>query len=146
MHFVVDSKNPNYQLVHYDMANHHGIECKFVFKEENGVHKFDITHYRRIIIHGENTFYQPIKNIEESIPVNEDTHKYQLNVDLPPGDHDLSEERDCKDNVFVRKSSKGAPEAKHVINVHIKSSGLIPVTNFDILSTHGPGICKFYIV
>ena len=147
MHFVVDSKNPNYQLIHYDMTNHHGIECKFAnFREENGVEKFDITHYRRLIVLGEYSYYQPIKDIKTSIIVNQETHKYQLNVDLPPGDHVISDERDCKRNVFICKSSEGAPFAEHIINVHIEESGDIPIAGIKIRSTHGPGISKFYIV
>lgn len=162
MYLPIDSNYDGFQLIHFDLKHGYGIQCKFKFyKNANGEEAFDITHYRRFVHTEQGAVYQSIGCIGRTQESNSSKYGYIINIDLPPGEFDMSESRtECHDCRHVKKpENQKEVKKENIIDIHIERAGNIPTSFYyhenqsqgddsvlDIKTKHGSGICLCYIV
>ena len=157
MYLVVDSKNPDFQLVHVDVLNGWGLAFKFNFISDT---EFEILEAKHIIAHHIKPIEYPIKDIKKSEPDNTtNTHGYKLSVEIyatQPSNHSRFD-RKVENNAYRKKKTlhSESPGIEHLIDVHIsnkpKKNNLTEITSGNATKKvpkvdFGTEFCKFYIV
>lgn len=157
MYLVVDSKNPDFQLVHVDALNGWGLALQFNFINDT---EFEILAAKHIIANRSGTIEYPLKKIQKTDPDdnrNSDRYKYKLKIEIfltkPTSSSTFNVKIENIEYTKKKSSQSESPRIEHLIDVHISNNPYkTNLTEKTLESTDGPIVdfgtefCRFYVV